>query len=48
MPPQPWNDVVWEDPDGGSVIVHGTMPTVVYPNAMRPVSYTHLTLPTKA
>ena len=36
MPPQPWNDVVWEDPDGGSVIVHGTMPTVVYPNAMRP------------
>ena len=36
MPPQPWNDVVWEDPDGGSVIIHGTMPTVVYPNAMRP------------
>ena len=36
MPPQSWNDAVWEDPDGGSVIVHGTMPTVVYPNAMRP------------
>ena len=31
-----WTDAVWEDPDGGTVIVHGTMPTVVYPNAMRP------------
>lgn len=31
-----WTDTVWEDPDGGRVIVHGTMPTVVYPNAMRP------------
>ncbi|MFZ8906370.1 MAG: hypothetical protein ACO2Y2_03320 [Poseidonia sp.] len=31
-----WTDTVWEDPEGGTVIVHGTMPTVVYPNAMRP------------
>ena len=41
MPPQPWNDVVWEDPNGGSVIVHGTMPTVVFPNAMRPRATWH-------
>ena len=31
-----WTDTVWEDPDGGKVILHGTIPTVVYPNAMRP------------
>ena len=31
-----WADVVWQDPDGGSVLIHGTIPTVVYPNAMRP------------
>ncbi|MEG3601716.1 MAG: hypothetical protein VX356_05705, partial [Candidatus Thermoplasmatota archaeon] len=31
----------WEDPDGGKVIVHGTMPTVVYPNAMRPRATWH-------
>ena len=31
-----WTDTVWEDPEGGTVIVHGTMPTEVYPNAMRP------------
>ena len=30
-----WADVVWQDPDG-SVLIHGTIPTVVYPNAMRP------------
>lgn len=36
-----WTDTVWEDPDGGKVIVHGTMPTVVYPNAMRPRATWH-------
>ena len=36
-----WADAVWEDPDGGKVIVHGTMPTVVYPNAMRPRATWH-------
>ena len=36
-----WTDAVWEDPDGGKVIVHGTMPTVVYPNAMRPRATWH-------
>ena len=36
-----WTDTVWEDPDGGRVIVHGTMPTVVYPNAMRPRATWH-------
>ena len=36
MPSEGWTDAVWEDPDGGTVVVHGTMPTVVYPNAMRP------------
>lgn len=33
---QDWADVVWADPDGGTVILHGTLPTVVYPNVMRP------------
>ena len=36
-----WADAVWEDPDGGKVIIHGTMPTVVYPNAMRPRATWH-------
>ena len=36
MPSEGWTDAVWEDPDGGTVVLHGTMPTVVYPNAMRP------------
>ena len=36
MPQQPWTDEVWEDSDGGRVVLHGTLPTVVYPNAMRP------------
>ena len=31
-----WTDAVWKDPDGGVVHLHGTLPTVVYPNAMRP------------
>ena len=33
---QDWTDAVWADPDGGTVILHGTLPTVVYPNVMRP------------
>ena len=36
MPSESWTEAVWEDPNGGTVIIHGTMPTVVYPNAMRP------------
>ena len=41
MPPEGWTDAVWEDPDGGTVILHGTIPTVVYPNAMRPRATWH-------
>ncbi|MCH1616219.1 MAG: hypothetical protein L7R83_01755 [Candidatus Poseidonia sp.] len=41
MPSEGWTDAVWEDPDGGTVIVHGTMPTVVFPNAMRPRASWH-------
>ena len=44
MPSEGWTDAVWEDPDGGTVVVHGTMPTVVYPNAMRPRSLARLAL----
>ena len=40
MPSEEWNDAVWEDPDGGTVVIHGTLPTVVYPNAMRPYDMT--------
>ena len=25
-----------EDPDGGTIVLHGVLPTVVLPNAMRP------------
>ncbi len=31
-----WDDLMWEDPDGGSVQIHGVLPTVVYPNTLRP------------
>ncbi|MDP6863851.1 MAG: hypothetical protein QGG96_00370 [Candidatus Poseidoniaceae archaeon] len=31
-----WEDIAWQDPDGGTIVLHGTLPTVVYPNAMRP------------
>jgi len=31
-----WNDLVWEDPDGGKIVLHGTIPTVVYPRKLRP------------
>jgi hypothetical protein len=33
--------MVWTDPDGGRVILHGTLPTVVFPNAMRPREHWH-------
>lgn len=36
-----WADMVWTDPDGGRVILHGTLPTVVLPNAMRPRDQWH-------
>ncbi|MCH2648288.1 MAG: hypothetical protein MKZ57_00570 [Candidatus Poseidoniaceae archaeon] len=31
-----WEDIVWEDPDGGKIVLHGTIPTVVYPRKLRP------------
>ena len=31
-----WDDVFWEDPDGGTILLHGTIPTVVYPRKLRP------------
>lgn len=31
-----WADPVWVDPDGGRIQLHGTLPTVVFPNIMRP------------
>ena len=31
-----WEDKVWHDPDGGSIVLHGVIPTVVYPNGLRP------------
>ena len=31
-----WEDLVWNDPDGGKIVLHGTIPTVVYPRKLRP------------
>ena len=31
-----WEDLVWDDPDGGIIVLHGTIPTVVYPRKLRP------------
>lgn len=31
-----WEDPTWSDPEGGTVVLHGTLPTVVYPNVLRP------------
>ena len=31
-----WEDLVWDDPDGGKIVLHGTIPTVVYPRKLRP------------
>ena len=31
-----WKDITWQDPDGGSIILHGVLPTIVYPRKLRP------------
>ena len=31
-----WEDVVWEDPDGGTIVLHGVLPTTVHPRQLRP------------
>ena len=31
-----WKDIHWEDPSGGTIVLHGVLPTVVLPNGMRP------------
>jgi hypothetical protein len=31
-----WGDHVWEDPDGGQILLHAVLPTIVYPRLMRP------------
>ena len=31
-----WEDIHWKDPDGGTIVLHGVLPTVVLPNKMRP------------
>ena len=31
-----WEDIVWDDPDGGRIVLHGVLPTTVYPQSLRP------------
>jgi hypothetical protein len=31
-----WGDHVWKDPEGGCILLHGVLPTIVYPRLMRP------------
>ena len=31
-----WQDIHWRDPDGGTIVLHGVLPTVVFSLAMRP------------
>ena len=31
-----WKDISWQDPDGGKIILHGVLPTIVYPRKLRP------------
>ena len=31
-----WTDLIWTDPDGGTVHLHGVLPTVVFSNSLRP------------
>jgi hypothetical protein len=31
-----WEDIVWSDPDGGNIVLHGVLPTTVHPQALRP------------
>lgn len=36
-----WEDIHWKDPDGGTILLHGVLPTVVMPNGMRPRTTWH-------
>ena len=36
-----WEDIHWKDPDGGIIVLHGVLPTVVMPLAMRPREQWH-------
>ena len=36
-----WDDIHWKDPDGGIIVLHGVLPTVVMPLAMRPREQWH-------
>ncbi|MBL6896595.1 MAG: hypothetical protein ISR23_05880 [Candidatus Poseidoniaceae archaeon] len=36
-----WEDILWEDPDGGTILLHGTIPTLVYPRKLRPSKEWH-------
>ena len=36
-----WKDIHWEDPDGGTIVLHGVLPTVVMPTSMRPREHWH-------
>lgn len=36
--PLEWADFQWEDPDGGTVHLHGVLPCIVYPRELRPRS----------
>jgi nucleotide-binding universal stress UspA family protein len=31
-----WEDLTWQDPDGGTIVLHGVLPTIVYPRKLRP------------
>ena len=31
-----WEDIVWSDPDGGRIVLHGVLPTTVHPQTLRP------------
>ena len=31
-----WSKATWEDPDGGTILLHGTFPTVVLPRSIWP------------
>ena len=36
-----WKDIKWSDPDGGTITLHGTIPTLVYPRKLRPSEEWH-------
>lgn len=31
-----WEDITWTDPNGGAIILHGVLPTIVFPRKLRP------------